>query len=131
MDLSGTNQVRGYDEESEITGSSRQFGQEKMDQMSIDRRDDHGPTEEKTLAQDSAQTTAPSLHQHRSSADGHRHTDLRDQKENAQADGQADPPSSTFVCQWDGDQDPLNPRSMSTAKKWVIVIIVSLSSMCV
>ncbi|TVY24708.1 Efflux pump [Lachnellula hyalina] len=33
---------------------------------------------------------------------------------------------------WEGgDSDPLNPRSLSTAKKWVIVIIVSMSSLCV
>lgn len=33
---------------------------------------------------------------------------------------------------WDGgDSDPLNPRSFAKARKWVIVIIVSMSSLCV
>ncbi|TVY89136.1 Efflux pump [Lachnellula willkommii] len=33
---------------------------------------------------------------------------------------------------WDGgDSDPLNPRSFGKARKWVIVIIVSMSSLCV
>jgi len=33
---------------------------------------------------------------------------------------------------WDGgDNDPSNPRSMSFGRKWLIVIIVSASSLCV
>ncbi|KAF7545980.1 hypothetical protein G7Z17_g8759 [Cylindrodendrum hubeiense] len=30
-----------------------------------------------------------------------------------------------------GDEDPMCPRSMSTSRKWVIVIIVSMASLCV
>jgi hypothetical protein len=37
-----------------------------------------------------------------------------------------------FEVHWeDGDNDPLNPRSMSFARKWLVVIIVSASSLCV
>ena len=36
-----------------------------------------------------------------------------------------------FEVQWDGDNDPMNPRSMGRARKWVIVLIVSASSLCV
>jgi hypothetical protein len=37
-----------------------------------------------------------------------------------------------FEVHWDGgDNDPMNPRSLSMAKKWVIVLIVSASSLCV
>ncbi|CZT43278.1 probable benomyl/methotrexate resistance protein [Rhynchosporium secalis] len=37
-----------------------------------------------------------------------------------------------FEVVWDGgDMDPLNPRSMSKGRKWLVVIIVSLSSLCV
>lgn len=32
---------------------------------------------------------------------------------------------------WEGDDDPMNPRSMSKARKWLVVIIVSASSLCV
>lgn len=33
---------------------------------------------------------------------------------------------------WDGgDADPMNPRSMSLARKWLVVLIVSASSLCV
>jgi hypothetical protein len=37
-----------------------------------------------------------------------------------------------FEVHWDnGDEDPLCPRSMSLARKWLVVIIVSASSLCV
>jgi hypothetical protein len=37
-----------------------------------------------------------------------------------------------FEVHWeDGDNDPSNPRSMSLARKWLVVIIVSASSLCV
>ncbi|KAI9822715.1 MAG: hypothetical protein M1826_000419 [Phylliscum demangeonii] len=34
----------------------------------------------------------------------------------------------TVECRWDGDHDPMNPRSMSELRKWIIVLVVSLSS---
>jgi hypothetical protein len=37
-----------------------------------------------------------------------------------------------YEVRWEGgDSDPLNPRSMTMARKWLVVIIVSLSSLCV
>jgi hypothetical protein len=37
-----------------------------------------------------------------------------------------------FEVHWDGgDNDLMNPRSLSMARKWVVVLIVSASSMCV
>jgi hypothetical protein len=32
---------------------------------------------------------------------------------------------------WDGDADPRNPRTFAKARKWLIVIVVSASSLCV
>ena len=40
-------------------------------------------------------------------------------------------PEKAFEVDWDGEDDPMNPRSMSRARKWVVVIIVSMSSLCV
>ena len=40
-------------------------------------------------------------------------------------------PEKAFEVDWDGEDDPMNPKSMKTARKWVIVIIVSMSSLCV
>ncbi|KAI4724107.1 MFS general substrate transporter [Aureobasidium sp. EXF-10728] len=47
----------------------------------------------------------------------------------AMGDGGAN--EKEFEVTWDGDDDPINPRSMAYARKWIIVIIVSASSLCV
>jgi hypothetical protein len=37
-----------------------------------------------------------------------------------------------FEVHWEGgDEDEMNPRSMGLARKWLVVIIVSASSLCV
>lgn len=37
-----------------------------------------------------------------------------------------------FEVGWDnGENDPANPRSMTMARKWLVVLIVSASSLCV
>ena len=36
-----------------------------------------------------------------------------------------------FEVRWDGESDPMNPRSWNKARKWAVVIIVSASSICV
>jgi hypothetical protein len=36
-----------------------------------------------------------------------------------------------FLVEWDGDGDPLNPRSFSLARKWLIIFIVSFGSLLV
>lgn len=37
-----------------------------------------------------------------------------------------------FEVHWDGgDSDPMNPRRHSKARKWVVVLLVSASSLCV
>lgn len=42
--------------------------------------------------------------------------------------GSAEP----FLVKWDGgDDDPKSPRSFSKVRKWIIVLIVSMASLCV
>ncbi|KAL5318914.1 hypothetical protein ACEPPN_013982 [Leptodophora sp. 'Broadleaf-Isolate-01'] len=42
------------------------------------------------------------------------------------------PEKDPYDVVWDGgDMDPLNPRSMTMARKWLVVLIVSASSLCV
>ena len=36
-----------------------------------------------------------------------------------------------FEVSWDGEDDPLNPKRMSKARKWLIVSIISMCSTCV
>ena len=70
----------------------------------------------------------------RSISDGHGFTYFRDEdralsiQDPEKADGSTE---ETFEVTWDGDDDPLNPRSFGHARKWVIVLIVSMSSLCV
>ena len=47
-------------------------------------------------------------------------------------EGDAQAEKDPYEVRWDGgDNDPMNPRSMAFARKWVVVIIVSASSLCV
>jgi hypothetical protein len=38
---------------------------------------------------------------------------------------------SVQVVGWDGDKDPMCPRSMSRMRKWLIVSIACVGSLCV
>ena len=40
-------------------------------------------------------------------------------------------PEKHFEVKWDGGDDPMNPRNMSTARKWVIVFTLAFGSFCV
>lgn len=73
-----------------------------------------------------------SLHTTRSYGDGHGYTCFSADEEQQGADsGQAQDPEKQFEVQWDGGSDPMNPRSMSKPRKWLVVILVSMSSLCV
>jgi hypothetical protein len=39
------------------------------------------------------------------------------------------PADETFLVEWDGDDDPLNPRSFSPFRKWLIIFIVSMGTL--
>lgn len=71
-----------------------------------------------------------SVHSHRSYAggDGYTHFNEEDHPPNISSGGTTAEP---FVVTWDGDADPMNPRSMTTLRRWMIVLIVSSSSLCV
>jgi hypothetical protein len=49
------------------------------------------------------------------------------------SDGEkAEPPQpadEAFLVEWDGDDDPLNPRSFSSFRKWLIIFIVSMGTL--
>ena len=40
-------------------------------------------------------------------------------------------PGNQFLVEWDEGHDPLNPKSLRTAYKWLIVTIVSVGSLLV
>lgn len=53
------------------------------------------------------------------------------QRQTPSGEGSPADPEKTFEVQWDGDNDPMNPRSMPKGKKWLIVTVVSISAICV
>jgi hypothetical protein len=71
-----------------------------------------------------------SIHSHRSYAasDGYTHFKEEEDRPNISSGVTADEP---FLVTWDGDSDPMNPRSMTKLRRWLIVLIVSSSSLCV
>ncbi|KAI1146709.1 MFS general substrate transporter [Nemania diffusa] len=58
------------------------------------------------------------------SQNGHGCADLSDKDESGDVD-------HSFEVSFDGDDDPMCPRSMSLARKWLLVILVGLGSLCV
>lgn len=75
-----------------------------------------------------------SLRPTRSCYDGHSY--LRDQDDEANdgspqdVDG-GESPEKSFVVGYDGPNDPMNPKNMSPARKWLIVLTIALGSLCV
>ncbi|KAL2354908.1 synaptic vesicle transporter [Cryomyces antarcticus] len=92
-----------------------------------------------TLAQTKSRQSARSLQSVRSGrsgrsyAGGDGYTHFTDEEEgyNVPDAGGAVDPEKEFEVKWDGDNDPMNPRSKSKLHKWIIVLIVSSSSLCV
>jgi hypothetical protein len=39
------------------------------------------------------------------------------------------PADEALLVEWDGDDDPLNPRSFSSFRKWLIIFIVSMGTL--
>jgi hypothetical protein len=40
-------------------------------------------------------------------------------------------PSKSYLVEWDGDSDPLDPRNFSPWRKWTYVAVVSMGSLLV
>lgn len=71
-------------------------------------------------------------HQSRAGADGytwHHDGDESNQRPNRAKAGIVAP--EPYLVSFDGDADPENPRSMSTLRRWAIVLICAASSLCV
>lgn len=68
---------------------------------------------------------------HRSYVDGHSTYFSYDEDRQESHTGPANDSEKDFEVRWDGNDDPMNPRNMHKIKRWMIVIIVSMSSLCV
>ena len=81
-----------------------------------------------TLSHKRTTSVHHSLHQSRSYSDGHGFTAFGKDEELPPKEADQE---TNYEVQWDGDHDPLNPRSFGKGRKWLIVIIVSAGSTCV
>jgi hypothetical protein len=54
-----------------------------------------------------------------------------DERGGSHGQDQPHDPEKEFEVHWDGDNDLMNPRSMSKPRKWLIVLILSATSLCV
>jgi hypothetical protein len=83
-------------------------------------------------SQDSRSLKKIESHHSKAGADGytwHHDGDESNQRPNRAKAGVVTP--EPYLVSFDGDADPENPRSMSTLRRWAIVLICAASSLCV
>lgn len=56
---------------------------------------------------------------------------LRNTQQSSEPSASVPETEKDFTVTWDGEDDPGNPRSMTKARKWMIVVVIALSSFCV
>jgi hypothetical protein len=84
------------------------------------------------LALDDKPRPSRALQPTRSYGDGYGHVCLpHDKPEFGGESSSRHSSEENFVVSFDGEDDPMSPRSMTKFRKWLIVVIVSLSSTCV
>jgi len=85
--------------------------------------------------QSRAPSTARSACSARSFVDGHGiYFTEQDSGDEQNPDGQEDlevTSEKAFEVGWDGPDDPMNPKNMNTARKWLVVMTLALGSLCV
>ncbi len=72
-----------------------------------------------------------SLQRSRSYGNGYGCTTFNEDEETTKDAEKGQDPNKQFEVRFDGDSDPINPRSFSKTRKWLIVTIVSAGSTCV
>lgn len=83
-------------------------------------------------SQDSKSLKRVESHHSRAGADGytwHHDGDESSQRPTRAKAGVVTP--EPYLVSFDGDADPENPRSMSSLRRWIIVLICAASSLCV
>ena len=76
-----------------------------------------------------------SLYSTRSSVDAHGNY-FKEREPEIPVDSQAKvdvekSPEKAFEVDWDGPDDPMNPKNMATARKWLVVVTLAFGSLCV
>ena len=103
-------------------------GAEESEVQKVGVTVNNGPSSSITLSQ--RRTAA--LDKHRSCDDAHDNTcSGKDSEANKNESNGQDSEAKPFEVQWDGDDDPMSPKNMSKANKWVVVFLISAGSTCV
>jgi hypothetical protein len=82
-------------------------------------------------SQDSRSLRTTRSHQSRAGGDGYICFDAEPENSRPNKSKIGTITGEPFLVTWDGDADSESPRSMSTFRRWVIVLICSASSLCV
>jgi hypothetical protein len=97
----------------------------QANQTTTSQQQQHGHRQSKSLR---------SLHSHHSYTDGYTYT-AHDEEQRPKISRRGTEKTSSsedhFTVTWDGDSDPLNPRSMTKGRRWAILLICAASSLCV
>ena len=78
-----------------------------------------------------SQGYSANLSRSRSYGNGYGCTTFHDDEEGSEDAEKGRDPQKQFEVRFDGHSDPMNPRSFSKIRKWMIVLIVSAGSTCV
>ena len=89
------------------------------------------PGEKATAMPDLPPRGPANLQRSHSHGNGYVRTTLKDAGDTKRDAEKGEDPNKHFEVRFDGDSDPLNPRSFSKTRKWIIVAIVSAGSTCV
>ncbi|KAK5123537.1 hypothetical protein LTR85_002575 [Meristemomyces frigidus] len=90
------------------------------------------PSLRPAIQQIRSRSSARSHRSHKSYTDGYTHFGEEDEEKEVSAGaGAGQDAEKEFEVSFDGDNDPLSPKNKSTLRKWLIVVIVSASSLCV
>lgn len=109
--LDGVEHLASKEEESVPSGASKIRGRRSQDSKSLKRIESHH-----------SRAGADGYTWHHDEGAGH-------QRSNQAKAGVVTP--EPYLVAFDGDSDPENPRSMSSLRRWAIVVICAASSLCV
>ena len=128
LDKNRDNTSIGNDEEKAVGID----GIERLTSREVEAAPSRRPRSHGRRSQDSKSLKRIESHHSRAGADGytwHQDGDESLQRQNRAKEGVVTP--EPYLVTFDGDADPENPRSMSTLRRWIIVLICAASSLCV
>lgn len=119
--------IPSHDEEKEIGIADTETSAPKAGESSPSVRN----RAKRRRSQDSRSLRTTRSHQSRAGGDGYTCFDAEPDTPRPNNSKPGVVTEQPYLVTWDGDADPENPRSMSSLRRWTIVLICSASSLCV